>query len=104
MFNIGDRLDTENYTQGAIWANENNANIELIGGEYVIVAKPEKVATKEDIEAIRKKLYTYEVDPLMSEYNRKKTFGLFKEGEEMELLDRIEDKVQEIKTNNPYPE
>ena len=40
----------------------------------------------------------------MSEYNRKKTFGLFKEGEEMELLDRIEDKVQEIKTNNPYPE
>lgn len=38
MFNIGDKLTKNNYTQGAIWCNENNAMIELINGEYVIVA------------------------------------------------------------------
>lgn len=38
MFNIGDKLTKANYTQGAIWCNENNAMIELINGEYVIVA------------------------------------------------------------------
>lgn len=38
MFNIGDKLTKDNYTQGAIWCNENNAMIELINGEYVIVA------------------------------------------------------------------
>lgn len=27
MFNIGDKLTKENYTQGAIWCNENNAII-----------------------------------------------------------------------------
>ena len=104
MFNIGDRLDTKNYTQGAIWANENNADIELIGNEYVIVAKPVKVVTRDDVDALRKKLYTYEIDPMMSEYNRKKTFNLFTEGEEDRLLTKISDKVSEIKANNPYPE
>lgn len=44
MFNIGDKLTKENYTQGAIWCNENNAKIELIDGEYVIVAIPEPTA------------------------------------------------------------
>ena len=41
MFNIGDKLTKENYTEGAIWCSENNATIELIEGEYVIVAIPE---------------------------------------------------------------
>ena len=41
MFNIGDKLTKENYTQGAIWCNENNAMIEVVDGEYVIVAVPE---------------------------------------------------------------
>ena len=36
MFNIGDKLTKENYTQGAIWCNENNAMIELVDGEYII--------------------------------------------------------------------
>ena len=104
MFNIGDVLTSENYTQGAIWCNANNAMIEVINNEYVIVAVPKKILTREEVDALRKKLYTYEVDPLMSEYNRKKTFNLFEEGEEAELLRRIETKVNEIKTNNPYPE
>lgn len=41
MFQIGDKLTKANYTQGAIWCNENNAMIEVVDGEYVIVAAPE---------------------------------------------------------------
>ena len=37
---IGQILTKENYTQGAIWCNQNNAHIEKINGQYVIVANP----------------------------------------------------------------
>ena len=47
-------------------------------------------------------LYCDSVDPLMSEYLRKKTFNLFKEGEEAELLSRVEAAVAKIKLQNPY--
>lgn len=40
MFKIGQVLTKENYTQGAIWCNHNNAHIEKIDGQYVIVANP----------------------------------------------------------------
>ena len=49
MFNIGDKLNKHNYTNGAIWCNENNARIEVIDGEYVIVAIPE--STVEELQA-----------------------------------------------------
>lgn len=39
-FEIGQILTKENYTQGAIWCNANNAHIEAQSGEYVIVANP----------------------------------------------------------------
>ena len=37
-FEIGQILTKENYTQGAIWCNANNAHIEKQGEQYVIVA------------------------------------------------------------------
>ena len=41
MFNIGDILTEQNYTQGAIWCNENNAFIKDLGnGQYKIVELP----------------------------------------------------------------
>ena len=58
-FNIGDKLTEENYTDGVIWCNENKATIELIKGEYVIVAIPEltldelKQAKREEINKAR---------------------------------------------------
>lgn len=55
------------------------------------------------VEETRAGLYAAQVDPLMAEYNRKKTFNLFAEGEEALLLSEIEVKVEEIKANNPYP-
>lgn len=66
-----------------------------------IPAAPEP--TYEEVKETRANLYASEVDPLMAEYNRKKTFNLFEEGEEAELLAEIEKRVAEIKENNPYP-
>ena len=37
MFKIGQVLIKDNYTQGAIWCNANNAHIEAKDGQYVIV-------------------------------------------------------------------
>ena len=57
----------------------------------------------EEIRKARENAYRAEVDsPLMAEYNRKKTFNLFKEGEEESLLSEIEAKVAEIKQRYPY--
>ena len=56
----------------------------------------------EEMRQARANAYAVEVDPLMSEYNRKKTFNLFEEGEEEELMKAIQDKVAEIKERFPY--
>lgn len=37
---IGQVLTKENYTQGAVWCNQNNAHIKQMNGQYVIVANP----------------------------------------------------------------
>ena len=57
----------------------------------------------EEMRQARANAYASEVDPLMAEYNRKKTFNLFEEGEEEALLAEIEAKVEEIKARYPYP-
>lgn len=58
----------------------------------------------EEAKQARANAYSVEVDPLMSEYNRKKLFDLFEEGEEEALKKEIEDKVAEIKERYPYQE
>lgn len=58
----------------------------------------------EEMRQARADAYASEVDTLMAEYNRKKTFNLFEEGEEEALLAEIEAKVEEIKARYPYPE
>jgi hypothetical protein len=75
------------------------------GKWYIEGTEPEKPApTYEEVQQARANAYEAEVDPLMSQYNRKKTFNLFEEGEEAELLAKIEAKVEEIKARYPYPE
>lgn len=37
MFTIGQIVTKENYTQAALWCNQNGAHIEKQGGGYVIV-------------------------------------------------------------------
>lgn len=73
----------------------------LHNGEYVCEVPFDQQV--EEMRQARADAYASEVDPLMNEYNRKKTFNLFEDGEEEALLKAIEDKVAEIKENNPYP-
>lgn len=74
------------------------------GKWYVEGQEPEKPApTREEVQKARASAYANEVDPLMAEYSRKKTFNLFEGNEEAELLAKIETKVAEIKEANPYP-
>lgn len=90
------------------WAKENMAHIEEIGlkdgkiRQFKIIEMPYEQKI-EKIRKLRAEIYIAKVDPLMNEYNRKKTFNLFEEGEEAELLAKIEAKVAEIKEANPYP-
>ncbi|MBE6445629.1 MAG: hypothetical protein E7019_06265 [Alphaproteobacteria bacterium] len=63
---------------------------------------PKPLPTNEEIRQIRASSYRDSVDPLMSEYIRKKTFNLFAEDEEKVLLSAIENQVNRIKSENPY--
>ena len=94
----------QQYADLAIFANDN---------KLVIVDKGDYLETEQDvpeplsndmIKMNRASAYTKEVDPLMNEYLRKKTFNLFKDNEEEELLKLIELKVNRIKAINPYNE
>ena len=73
----------------------------LHNGEYVCEVPYDQQV--EEMRQARADAYAIEVDPLMAEYNRKKTFNLFEEGEEEALLAEIEAKVEEIKQRFPYP-
>ena len=73
----------------------------LHNGSYVCEVPYEQQV--EEVRQARANAYENEVDPLMAEYTRKKTFNLFEEGEEEKLLAEIEAKVEVIKTRFPYP-
>ena len=106
MFNIGDKLTKENYTQGAIWCNENNAKIEVINSEYVIVAIPEPLPpTKEEQQKAREETYKAEVDPITCHINRLKDEEQTADviAEIASLIEKRKAKVEEIKQRFPYP-
>lgn len=74
----------------------------LYKGQYVYeIPLEEQVA---EMDRLRSEAYVKEVDTKMAEYTRKKTFNLFKEGEEQQLLSEIEIAVDNIKVRYPYPE
>lgn len=75
----------------------------VVVSQYQIVEIPVRILTYEDVRQARASAYEAEVDPLMSQYSRKKTFNLFEGNEEAELLAKIEAKVEEIKARYPYP-
>lgn len=57
MFNIGDKLTKENYTQGAIWCNENGL---VINSDTWIIEEKQKPSEEElkkiEINALKKQL------------------------------------------------
>lgn len=73
----------------------------LHNGEYVCEVPFDQQV--EEMRQARADAYASEVDPLMAEYNRKKTFNLFEGNGEAELLAKIEAKVAEIQSRYPYP-
>lgn len=91
------------FDENAIKADEEI--VQGYDGKYYFASQcPEKPApTKEEQQKARQKAYKAEVDPLMAEYNRKKTFNLFEESEEEALLAEVNAKAEEIKQRFPYP-
>ena len=81
---------------------ETDKNYFLHDGSYVCEVPFDQQV--EEMRQARADAYASEVDHLMAEYNRKKTFNLFEEGEEEALLAEIEDKVAMIKNQNIYPQ
>lgn len=86
--------------------NNHNNGYEIQDTEEALLAiLPDPYTpTDEEQRQARANAYAVEVDPLMSEYNRKKTFNLFEEDEEEELMKAIQDKVAEIKKQYKYSE
>ena len=91
------------FDENAIKADEEI--VQGYDGKYYFESQcPEKPEpTKEEQKKARQAAYKAEVDPLMAEYNRKKTFNLFEEGEEETLLAEVNAKAEEIKQRFPYP-
>ena len=107
MFMIGEKLTKENYTQGAIWCNTNNAKIEVINGEYVIVAIPEPLPpTKEEQQKARAEAYRLEKDPITCQINSLRDEEQTPEviAEIAALVEERKAKVAEIKARYPYSE
>ena len=105
MFNIGDKLTKENYTQGAIWCNANNCIINP--DTWIIEAMPEPLPpTYEEVRQTREALYRDQKDPITCQIQ-----SLRDEEETEEILAEIEalkvkraEIVAKIKEENPYPE
>lgn len=81
---------------------EHNINDYKRYGNEFILHDIEK--DNEEMKQARSSAYAQEVDCLVAQYNRKKLFDLFEEGEEEALKKEIEDKVAEIKERYPYQE
>lgn len=73
-------------------------------GQYVTEIPQLTRQQVQQVQQARADLYAKQVDPLVSEYSRKKIFNLFADGEEQLLLQQIQQNVDQIKANNPYPE
>ena len=105
MFNIGDKLSEENYTQGAIWCNENNATIQKIDEEYVIVAIPKPAyLTTEQVKALRVAYRKANIDDLTIARMRKQANSTWTEEDEKAYLVLDAEVTAYIEENYPYPE
>lgn len=101
MFNIGDKLTKENYTQGAIWANYHSAKIVQKLDGYYIEAKPEPTLEEknEAIRQTREQRYIQTSDKLKADYDE----AVARNAENVEELKTVwlesKDKIRE---ENPY--
>lgn len=103
MFNIGDKLDKANYTQGAIWCNENGAQIVKRDDGYYIEAIIETEPTIEEkneaIRQTREQLYIQTSDKLRNDYLEADARGAENVEELKTAWLESKDKIRE---ENPY--
>lgn len=101
MFNIGDKLTKDNYTQGAIWATTHSAKIVQKPDGYYIEAKPEKTPEEknEEIRVLREQLYIQTSDKLKADYDEAAARGAENTEELKTAWLESKDKIRE---ENPY--
>lgn len=103
MFNIGDKLDKANYTQGAIWCNENGAQIIKRDDGYYIEAiiepEPTIAEQNEAIRQTREQLYIQTSDKLRNDYLEADARGAENVEELKTAWLESKDKIRE---ENPY--
>lgn len=106
-FYIGQIFEGTYPPAAAVWCNQNNAYIEVIGDKvYQIKETPEHIPTHEEQRLNRAAAYQAEVDPITSHISR-----LRDEEQTEEIVAEIEELkaeraalVTEIKERYPYPE
>lgn len=103
-FYIGQIFDGIYPPEAAIWCNQNDAFISVIGDKrYEIKAVPEPPApTKEEQEQARKAAYTAEIDPLHARKTRKTILGEWTDNDETEYVAKVKELSVEIVERYPY--
>lgn len=103
MFSDGVKLTKENYTQGAIWARNNNAQIIKKEDGYYIEVLPivEKTLEEknEEIRVLREQLYIQTSDKLKADYDEAAARGAENAEELKTTWLASKDKIRE---ENPY--
>lgn len=102
---IGQIFEGKYPPMAAVWCNQNNAYIEVIGDHrYEIKAIPPAPApTKEEQEQARANAYASEVDRLHARKARKTILGEWTEEDEAEYVAKVKELSAEIVARYPYP-
>lgn len=104
-FYIGQIFEDIYPPEAAIWCNQNNAYIDVIGDHrYEIKEVPPMPApTKEEQEQARASAYASEIDPLHARKARKTILGEWTEEDEAEYIAKVKELSAEIVAHYPYP-
>lgn len=101
---IGQIFEGKYPPMAAVWCNQNNAYIEVIGDHrYEIKAVPPAPApTKEEQEQARAFAYASEIDPLHARKTRKTILGEWTEEDEVEYIAKVKELSASIVARYPY--
>lgn len=110
-YKIGDIIYEEEFTESAIWCDENKATMEEIepdekGRRFQIVAISEHIPTYEEQRECRAQAYRIEKDPITCQIQSLRDEEQTPEVEQ-EIADLIQEREQvvaDIQARYPYPE
>ncbi len=104
-FYIGQIFEGKYPPAAAVWCNQNNAYIDVIGDHVYEIKEvpPAPAPTKEQQEQARKMAYTAEIDPLHARKFRKTILGEWTDDDEAEYVEQVKALSAEIVERYPYP-